>query len=196
MALKIEDYAMIGDCKGAAMVGRDGSIDWLCWPRFDSAACFAALLGESENGRWLIAPMDLPIETSRRYRSGALVLETEFRTKTGSATLVDFMTPGDRADLVRIVVGRQGRVECRAEFVVRFNYGATVPWVTRLDDGGISAIAGPERLVLRAAAARHGEDLKTISECLRSNVVSQSRSFSPTDHRFKIPRRRLMPSMR
>jgi GH15 family glucan-1,4-alpha-glucosidase len=164
MALKIEDYAMIGDCKAAAMVGRNGSIDWLCWPRFDSAACFAALLGEAENGRWLIAPKDEPIETLRRYRAGTLVLETEFRTKGGSATLIDFMTPGDRADLVRILVGRQGRVEFHSEFVVRFNYGATVPWVNRLDDGSISAIAGPERLVLRTTAALHGEDLKTVGE--------------------------------
>jgi GH15 family glucan-1,4-alpha-glucosidase len=164
MALKIEDYAMIGDCKTAALVGRNGSIDWLCWPRFDSAACFAALLGECENGRWLIAPKDEPIEVSRRYRSGTLVLETEFRTKTGSARLVDFMIPGEGADLVRIVVGQQGRVDFRAEFVVRFNYGATVPWVNRLDDGGISAIAGPERLVLRTAAALYGEDMKTVGE--------------------------------
>src|ERR1700730_14196879 len=164
MALKIEDYAMIGDCKTAALVGRNGSIDWLCWPRFDSAACFAALLGEYENGRWLIAPKEEPIEVSRRYRSGTLVLETEFRTKTGSATLVDFMIPGDGADLVRILIGRQGRVDFRAEFVVRFNYGATVPWVNRLNDGSISAVAGPERLVLRTAAILRGEDLKTVGE--------------------------------
>ena len=122
--------------QAAAMVGR-GSIDWLCWSRFDSAACLAALLGQSENGRWLIAPKDLPIETSRRYGSGTLVLEAEFRTEAGSATLVDFMTPGDSADLVRIGVDRQGSVEFRAEFAVRFNYGATVPWVIRLDDGGV-----------------------------------------------------------
>ena len=164
MALKIEDYAMIGDCKTAALVGRNGSIDWLCWPRFDSAACFAALLGECENGRWLIAPKEESIEVSRRYRSGTLVLETEFHTKSGRATLVDFMIPGDGAHLVRILIGRQGQVDFRNEFVVRFNYGATVPWVNRLDDGGISAIAGPERLVLRTPAALHGEDLKTIGE--------------------------------
>src|SRR5581483_4604535 len=164
MALRIEDYAMIGDCKAAGMVGRNGSIDWLCWPRFDSAACFAALLGDAENGRWLIAPKDEPIEASRRYRSGTLVLETEFRTKDGSATLVDLVTPGKRANLVRILVGRQGRVKFRSELVVRFDYGATVPWVNRLDDGGISAIAGPERLVLRTATALHGEDLKTVGE--------------------------------
>jgi GH15 family glucan-1,4-alpha-glucosidase len=164
MALKIEDYAMIGDCKTAALVGRNGSIDWLCWPRFDSAACFAALLGECENGRWLIAPKEESIEVSRRYRSGTLVLETEFHTKSGRATLVDFMIPGDGAHLVRILIGRQGRVDFRNEFVVRFNYGATVPWVNRLDDGGISAIAGPERVVLRTPAELHGEDLKTIGE--------------------------------
>lgn len=164
MALKIEDYAMIGDCKTAALVGRNGSIDWLCWPRFDSAACFAALLGECENGRWLIAPKEESIEVSRRYRSGTLVLETEFHTKSGRATLVDFMIPGVGAHLVRILIGRQGRVDFRNEFVVRFNYGATVPWVNRLDDGGISAIAGPERVVLRTPAALHGEDLKTIGE--------------------------------
>ena len=164
MALRIEDYAMIGDCKSAALVGRNGSIDWLCWPRFDSAACFAALLGECENGRWLIAPKEEPIEVLRRYRPGTLVLETEFRTKTGRASLVDFMTPGDGADLVRILIGRQGRVDFRAEFVVRFDYGATVPWVNRLDDGGISAIAGPERLVLRTTTALYGEDLKTVGE--------------------------------
>jgi len=164
MALKIEDYAMIGDCKTAALVGRNGSIDWLCWPRFDSAACFAALLGECENGRWLIAPKEESIEVSRRYRSGTLVLETEFQTKSGRATLVDFMIPGEGAHLVRILIGRQGRVDFRTEFVVRFNYGATVPWVNRLDDGSISAIAGPERVVLRTPAPLYGEDLKTVGE--------------------------------
>jgi len=164
MALKIEDYAMIGDCKTAALVGRNGSIDWLCWPRFDSAACFSALLGERENGRWLITPKEEPTAVSRCYRSGTLVLETEFQTKSGRVTLVDFMIPGDGAHLVRILIGQQGRVDFHNEFVVRFNYGATVPWVNRLDDGGISAIAGPERVVLRTPAALHGEDLKTIGE--------------------------------
>jgi GH15 family glucan-1,4-alpha-glucosidase len=164
MALKIEDYAMIGDCKTAALVGRNGSIDWLCWPRFDSAACFSALLGESENGRWLITPKEESIGVSRRYRAGTLVLETEFQTESGRATLVDFMIPGDGVHLVRILIGQQGRVDFHNEFVVRFNYGATVPWVNRLDDGGISAIAGPERVVLRTPAALHGEDLKTIGE--------------------------------
>src|SRR6266446_10272635 len=144
MTLRIEDYALIGDCKTAALVGRDGSIDWLCWPRFDSAACFAALLGEAENGRWLIAPKDSSLDARRRYRPGTLILETEFQTETGSATVIDFMPPADGADLVRIVLGRSGRVLFKTELLARFNYGAAVPWVNRLDDGSINAIAGPE----------------------------------------------------
>ena len=163
MALRIEDYALIGDCKTAALVGRDGSIDWLCWPRFDSAACLAALLGTADNGRWLIAPKD-PVAAQRRYRPGTLVLETEFQTETGSAAVIDFMPPGDGAHVVRIVVGRSGRVDFQHELVARFNYGAAVPWVNRLDDGSINAIAGPERLVLRTPAALYGEDLRTVGE--------------------------------
>src|SRR6202048_3994571 len=164
MALRIEDYALIGDCKTAALVGRDGSIDWLCWPRFDSAACFAALLGSADNGRWLIAPKDPVLGAERRYRPGTLVLKTEFQTDTGSATVIDFMPLGDGAHLVRIVVGRSGRVDFQTELVVRFNYGAAVPWVNRLDDGSINAIAGPERVVLRTPVALYGEDLRTIGE--------------------------------
>jgi len=164
MALRIEDYALIGDCRTAALVGRDGSIDWLCWPRFDSSACFAALLGTAEHGRWLIAPALPPLAVRRRYRPGTLVLETEFQTETGVAAVVDFMPPGDGAHLVRIVMGRSGRVDFRTEFVVRFNYGSTVPWVNRLDDGAINAIAGPERLLLRTPTALYGEDLRTLGE--------------------------------
>ena len=164
MPLRIEDYALIGDCKTAALVGRDGSIDWLCWPRFDSAACFAALLGDADHGRLLIAPKGASLATRRRYRPGTLVLETEFETETGCATVIDFMPPADGADLVRIVVGRSGRVVFQTELVVRFNYGATVPWVNRLDDGSINAIAGPERLVLRTSTELYGEDLKTVGE--------------------------------
>ena len=164
MALRIEDYALIGDCKTAALVGRDGSIDWLCWPRFDSAACFASLLGTADNGRWLIAPKDPPLAVRRRYRSGTLVLETELETERGRAAVVDFMPPADGANLVRIVVGRSGRVVFQTKLVVRFNYGATVPWVNRLDDGSINAIAGPERLLLRTPVALYGEDLRTVGE--------------------------------
>jgi GH15 family glucan-1,4-alpha-glucosidase len=164
MALRIEDYAIIGDCKSAALVGSDGSIDWLCWPRFDSAACFAALLGTPENGRWLIAPALAPLGMKRRYRPGTLVLETEFKTESGRAVILDFMPPADGAELVRIVVGRSGRVDFRTEFVARFDYGSTVPWISRLYDGAISAVAGPERLVLRSSMALSGEDLKTVGD--------------------------------
>jgi GH15 family glucan-1,4-alpha-glucosidase len=164
MALRIEDYALIGDCRAAALVGRDGSIDWLCWPRFDSSACFAALVGTTDNGRWLIATKDTPVNISRRYRPGTLILETEFETDTGSATLIDFMPPADGAHLVRIVAGRSGRVALQTELVLRFDYGASVPWVSRPDDGTITAIAGPERLTLRTPASLYGEDLKTLGE--------------------------------
>jgi GH15 family glucan-1,4-alpha-glucosidase len=139
MAVNIEDYAIIGDCKTAALVGRDGSIDWLCWPRFDSAACFAALLGPPENGRWLIAPEHPVLNVSRCYRPGTLILETEFKTASGSAAIIDFMPPGDGADVVRVVIGRSGRVEFRTELVqVQIVYGVggerwlpemIVPWL-------------------------------------------------------------------
>jgi GH15 family glucan-1,4-alpha-glucosidase len=164
MALRIEDYALIGDCKTAALVGCDGSIDWLCWPRFDSPACFAGLLGTSDNGRWLIAPTAATFEVRRYYRPGSLVLETEFETPTGCAVVVDFMRLGEGGELVRIVMGRTGSVTFRTELVARFNYGASVPWVNRLDRGAMSAIAGPERLVLRTPAELFGEDLKTVGE--------------------------------
>jgi GH15 family glucan-1,4-alpha-glucosidase len=164
MALRIEDYALIGDCKTAGLVGRDGSIDWLCWPRFDSPACFAALLGETKNGRWLIAPSNSPLGVSRCYHPCTLVLETEFQTETGSAAVIDFMPPGDGANLVRIVIGRSGRVVFQTELVVRFNYGATVPWVDRVEGGALNAIAGPERLLLRTPVALYGEDLRTVGE--------------------------------
>src|SRR5215813_693572 len=168
MTQRIEDYALIGDCKTAALVGRDGSIDWLCLPRFDSSACLAALLGTSENGRWLIAPDTSPslspVGVKRRYRPGTLILETEFEAEGGRAALIDFMPPGDGSHLIRIVVGLHGRVAFRTEFVVRFNYGATVPWASRLDDSGISVIAGPERVVLRTPVPLRGEDLRTFGE--------------------------------
>jgi GH15 family glucan-1,4-alpha-glucosidase len=161
----------------SGLVGRGGSIDWLCWPRFDSAACFAALLGDTDNGRWLIAPIDPVLGVERRYHPGTLVVETEFRTETGTAAVVDFMVPEDGANLVRIVVGRSGRLAFQTELMVRFNYGASVPWVNRLADDTINAIAGPERLVLRTPAALRGEDLKTVGEFTGARDVRSVRSF-------------------
>src|SRR5271166_609863 len=165
MALKIEDYAVIGDCKTAALVGSDGSIDWLCWPRFDSAACFAALLGTPEHGRWLISPADPSARATRHYRDDTLILETDFETPDGAVTLIDFMPlRGEVSDVVRIVIGRRGQLALRCELVLRFDYGSIVPWVTRLDDGTLQAIAGPDLAVLRTPIEMRGENLKTVSD--------------------------------
>jgi GH15 family glucan-1,4-alpha-glucosidase len=165
MASRIEDYALIGDCETAALVGKDGSIDWLCWPRFDSNACFTALLGTPEHGRWKLAPATAPSKVLRQYREDTLILETEFETAQGSITLVDFMPLREKhSDLVRLVRGRKGRVEMRMELVLRFDYGEIVPWVTRLHDGALRAVAGPNLAVLRTPASMRGEDLKTVSE--------------------------------
>src|SRR5712675_934951 len=163
--LRIEDYALIGDCVTAALVGRNGSIDWLCLPRFDSAACFAALLGEPEHGRWMLAPADPSPRAKRRYLNGSLILVTMFETSAGAVEVVDFI--GLRhgfSDIVRLVRGLRGRVAMQTEFILRFDYGAVVPWVERLPEGGISAIGGPERVVLRTPVPLRGEDLKTVGE--------------------------------
>jgi GH15 family glucan-1,4-alpha-glucosidase len=163
----IEDYALLGDCETAALVSRDGSVDWLCWPRFDSPACFAALLGAPEHGRWRIAPRDVvPERTLRQYRGDTLVLETVMETADGGAVaLIDFMPPRDgRSDLVRIVRGMRGRVAMRMELVLRFDYGRTVPWVTRNDDGDLRAVAGPHQVTLRTAVPTRGENLHTVAE--------------------------------
>src|SRR6185295_5610681 len=163
MSNRIEDYALIGDCESAALVGRDGSIDWLCWPRFDSDACFAALLGTPEHGRFRIAPHEDARRVTRRYRKDTLILETRFETESGIVTLIDFMPiRGRNPDCVRIVVGEKGRVPMEAELVLRFGYGATVPWVCKLGDGTLRAIAGPDMVVLRTPVHLHGENLTTV----------------------------------
>jgi GH15 family glucan-1,4-alpha-glucosidase len=165
MPLRIEDYALIGDCQSAALVGRDGSIDWLCWPRFDSDACFAALLGTPAHGRWLIAAQGENVRVSRRYRGNTLILETRFETESGAASVIDFMPMNDgRTDLVRIVVGERGQVRMRGELIIRFGYGATVPWVSRLEDRTLRAISGPDMLLIRGPVEMRGEDLKTVGE--------------------------------
>ena len=164
MPLPIEDYALIGDCESAALVGRDGSIDWLCWPRFDSDACFAALLGDSEHGRWKVAPRDSACRATRRYRANTLILETCFETDAGAARVIDFMPPQHHSShILRIVVGERGSLDFRSELILRFGYGATVPWVTRIDANTVRAIAGPDMAVLHAPVAMHGENFKTVS---------------------------------
>jgi len=162
---KIEDYAVIGDCETAALVGRNGSIDWLCWPRFDSSACFAALLGTPDNGRWQIAPVAENVRVSRRYRSNTLILETAFATAEGEAVVIDFMPLRQQAShVMRLVVGKRGSVRMRTELIIRFDYGSSIPWVRRADNGDLLAISGPDMLVLRTPVELRGEGLTTVGE--------------------------------
>jgi GH15 family glucan-1,4-alpha-glucosidase len=186
MPLDIADYALIGDCETAALVGRDGSIDWLCWPRFDSDACFAALLGNPDNGRWLIAPCGEVRAVKRHYRDRTLVLETNFETDGGSVTLIDFMPPRtETSDMVRIVRCDGGRVRMRMELVLRFGYGAIVPWVTRIDGHALRAIAGPDMVVAHADVEMHGEDMRTVADFELG--AGQSTTFSLTYCRSHLP---------
>lgn len=149
MAAAIEDYGLVGDTQAAGLVSRRGSLDWLCLPRFDSGACFAALLGTSEHGRWLLAPRGEHRPLGRSYRGDTLILETELETASGRVRLIDFMPPRGRApDVVRIVEGLSGRTEMRLDLTVRFDYGSIEPWVRRVD-GLWTAIGGPDALCLR-----------------------------------------------
>jgi GH15 family glucan-1,4-alpha-glucosidase len=164
MPLPIESYALIGDCHTAALIGSDGSMDWLCFPRFDSGACFAALLGGPEHGRWLLAPAGKVKSVQRRYRRDSLILETDFHTSRGSVRVIDFMPMSDeRWDVVRIVQGLTGTVALRMELVVRFDYGSIVPWVRRADDLMLIT-AGPDTLELTSSVAVEGENMKTVAE--------------------------------
>ena len=160
---RIEEYALIGDLQTAALVSRDGSIDWCCFPRFDSGACFAALLGGPEHGRWLVAPAR-PGTATRRYRSDTLILETVFESDGGAVRVIDFMPPRGRApDVVRILEGLSGAVEMRVELVIRFDFGRIVPWMRRVDDARV-AIAGPDALCLRTPVEVRGRDMTTVAE--------------------------------
>jgi GH15 family glucan-1,4-alpha-glucosidase len=161
---RIEDYGMIGDLQTAALVGRDGSIDWACFPRFDSGACFGALLGTPDHGRWIVAPRVDAWEGARRYHPHTLVLETEWEAETGAVRVLDFMPPRGKApDIVRIVEGVRGHVDMFSELVIRFDYGATIPWVRRTGDGRI-AVGGPDALCFRTPVEHRGENLRTIGE--------------------------------
>src|SRR5436309_3168972 len=164
MPLRIEDYALIGDCHTAALVGKDGSIDWLCLPRFVSGACFAALLGTPDHGRWLIAPQSEPRRVTRRYRQDTLILETEFETDEGTVTLIDCMPPRMHdPSVVRVVVGQRGSVPMKMQLVIRFDYGSIIPWVRRTKTG-IRAIAGPDSLQLCTPLEMRGENMTTVAE--------------------------------
>jgi len=164
MPAKIEDYALIGDCETAALIDKNGSLDWLCWPDFSSDACFTALLGSEENGYWKIAPAKGKWKTTRRYRPHTLILETTFEHRNGAFRLIDFMPVRQRnSHIVRIVEGIRGNITVRMEMALRFDYGRTVPWVTHIKEG-IRAVAGPNLAVLRASVPMHGENLKTVAD--------------------------------
>ncbi|MGE5191236.1 MAG: glycoside hydrolase family 15 protein, partial [Deltaproteobacteria bacterium] len=178
MSARIEDYALIGDCHTGALVSRDGSIDWLCLPRFDSGACFAALLGTRAHGRLLIQPRAENPKIRRRYRDDTLILETDFETPAGAVTLVDFMPPrAVQPDLVRTVIGRSGQVPMRLELILRPDYGSIVPWVRRLD-GGISGLAGPDGFHFHSDVELRGEDFTTVADF--TVAAGQSVSFNLT----------------
>ena len=161
---KIEDYAFLSDTQTGALVSRDGCVDWLCFPRFDSGACFASLLGTRDNGHWRFWPKEKIDRTNRRYRGETLILETEIETKSGAVRLIDFMPPrGENPDLIRIVEGIRGEVAMQMELIIRFDYGRTIPWV-RTAHGGLEAIAGPNGLILRTPVKTWGKDLTTVAE--------------------------------
>jgi GH15 family glucan-1,4-alpha-glucosidase len=165
MTARIEDYAMIGDCRTAAIICRNGSIDWYCVPRFDSEAVFAALLGTKDNGRWLIEPAAKSFKSSRRYRGDSLILETVFTTPTGKARVTDFMPPGTpESCIVRIVEAVEGRVDMRTELAIRFDYGVTIPWVSRRDTRTMTAVAGPHLLTFRTRAEVRGENMHSVAD--------------------------------
>src|SRR5262245_13920611 len=186
----IEDYGLIGDLETAALVSRDGGIDWLCFPRFDSEALFAALLGDTENGHWTIRPAGEFRHGPRSYRGDSLVLETELETDEGAVRLIDFMPPReDKPDLVRIVEGVRGRVEMEMELVIRFDYGSIVPWV-RTVEGTLLAVGGPDAVLLRTPVEHQGQDLRTLA---RFSVSRSSFAGSP---RTSPSRSRSIPSRR
>ena len=161
---KIEDYGFLSDTQTGALVSRDGCVDWLCFPRFDSPACFASLLGGRENGHWRFLPEEKIEKTRRRYRDGTLILETEIETKSGAVRLIDFMPPrGENPDIIRIVEGLRGIVSMQTELIIRFDYGQMIPWVRRRDDA-LEAIAGADGLVLRTPVETRGKDLTTVAE--------------------------------
>src|SRR5437016_7709189 len=161
---KIEDYAFLSDTQTGALVSRDGCVDWLCFPRFDSPACFASLLGTTENGHWRFFPEEKVERTRRRYRGDTLILETEIETKEGAVRLIDFMPPrGENPDIIRIVEGLRGEVQMKMELIIRFEYGSIIPWVRKAHDG-LEAIAGPDGLILRTPIETRGEDLTTVAE--------------------------------
>ncbi len=196
MSAKIEDYALIGDCETAALVSRNGSIDWLCWPDFSSEACFAALLGTEQNGYWKIVPAEGEWTTTRHYRAHTLILETTFEHATGSFRVIDFMPVRQtHSRIVRIVEGIRGNLRLRMELALRFDYGRTIPWVTHVR-GGVRGIAGPSLAILHASVPVEGEDLKTVAEFTvgKGDRVSFSLTYGPS-YKRNPPRIEVMQAL-
>jgi GH15 family glucan-1,4-alpha-glucosidase len=190
MAARIEDYALIGDCRTAALVSKHGSLDWLCWPRFDSAACFAALLGKPEHGLWSLTCTTGNARTTRRYRADTLILETRYETSRGAATVVDFMPVGQKdSRLIRLVIGERGHVPFHMELVVRCDYGALVPWVKRISPRRHSFVAGADRIILDAGVDLQGKDLRTTGD-FHSTAGRQIAFVATYCHSYEgLPRR-------
>ena len=187
MAERIEDYALLGDLQTAALVGRHGSIDWLPFPRFDSSSCFGAILGGREHGRWLLSPEGANRSKSWRYREDTLILETEWRTPTGSVRVIDFMPPREtKPDIVRIVEGLDGSVQMRTELVIRCGSGSVVPWCfRRLDDATIVAVGGPDGLTLRTPVDLEPEGMTHTAEFTGAARATGFRSCSPGSRRTR-----------
>ena len=187
--MRIEDYALLSDTQTAALVGRDGSINWLCLPRFDSGACFAAILGEARHGRWIMSPAGQTSPPRRRYLPGTLILETEFETEGGVVRLIDFMPPRDeRPDVIRIVEGVRGQARVRMELIIRFDYGSIVPWVRNVN-GILFAVAGPDALYLHTPVSTHGEGLTTVADFVVSagDRIPFALTWSPSNVPFSAP---------
>ncbi len=179
----IEDYALIGNNLTAALIGRNGSIDWLGFPRFDSGACFSGLLGSDKDGHWSIAPLHSNAESKRSYRDGSLVLETEFHSQDGVVLVTDCMDRrGEHQDVIRIVKGVKGKVAMRMELVIRFEYATVVPWVTRMDDGRLRAVAGADQIIIASPVEMHGEDFKTLAsfDVTEGQVLPFSITWAPS----------------
>lgn len=190
MSAAIEDYGIIGDCESAALVARNGSIDWLCWPRFDSDACFAALLGTPENGRWLLAPASTVRNTTRKYRDRTLILETRFDTKDGTVSVIDFMPPrSGHSDLVRMVRGESGKVRMTMELTIRFDYGMSVPWISSIGEGLLHAIVGPHLIVANGGVPLTHSDGKITAEFTVNpgETVPFVIMHSPSHHPAPLP---------
>jgi GH15 family glucan-1,4-alpha-glucosidase len=190
MAERIEDYALVGDLQTAALIGREGSIDWLCFPRFDSGSCFSSLLGTHDHGHWGITPVDGGPATTRRYRPDTLILESEWQTSTGRVRVIDFMPQrGNAPDIVRIVEGLEGTVEMMTELIIRFDYGSVVPWLRRLDDDTLVAVGGPDGLALRTPVDLQPDGMKhtAIFQVDRGERVPFVLTWFPSNHRPPQP---------